>query len=389
MKETLCDFFLLIYLSIQLQGIIPIWNAETCWMSQIHFDAMKKARAVEFDRLRLTHVVSARREVIVSAGAINSPQLLMLSGIGPRDHLREMGIPVVSDLPVGLNLQDHIYPGGVHFLIDQPISIIQPRVFNLVEITKYLSMGKGPLTTLGGVEGLGFINTKYANASADYPDIEIHFLSGAPSADGGQTFLRVQGLADEMWRQVYMPYLYRDSFSFYPVLLRPKSVGYLKLRSRNPYDHPIIDPKYLTHPEDILVLVDAMKFCIQLGQTPAFKKFGARLFGTVFPGCEHYAMWSDEYLACVARTYTATIYHPIGTCKMGHPGDPTTVVDPLLRVKGVHGLRVVDASVMPSLVSGNTNAPVIMMAERMADIIKSAGAIYKKRRYKRRTRSKR
>ena len=154
-------------------------------------------------------------------------------------------------------------------------------------------------------------------------------------------------------------------------MLRPESVGYIKLRSSNPYDPPIIDPKYLTHPKDILKMVDAMKISIAVGLTPAYQKMNARLFETIFPGCEHYQMWSDEYLACVARSYTATIYHPVGTAKMGAPWDPTAVVDPELRVLGgISGLRIADGSIMPKIVSGNTNAPIIMIGEKAADLIK-------------------
>lgn len=227
------------------------------------------------------------------------------------------------------------------------------------------------MTALGGVEGLGFIKTKYSNFSDDYPDFEIHMLTGSPTSDDGQTFRRVQGFTREMWEQVYKPYLPYDTFSLYPVILRPKSRGYIKLRSANPYDPPIIDPKYLTHPDDILSMVDAMKISIAVGLAPAFRQFDSRLFETVYPGCEIYTMWSDEYLACIARTYTSTIYHPVGTARMGSPHDPNSVVDPFLRVLGgVSSLRVVDGSVMPEIVSGNTNAPIIMLAERCADFIK-------------------
>lgn len=228
----------------------------------------------------------------------------------------------------------------------------------------------GPLTALGGVEGLGFIKTRYANYSDDYPDFEIHMVTGGPSSDDGQTFRRVQGFTREMWDKVYKPYLAHDSFSMYPVLLRPKSRGFVKLRTTNPYDPPLIDPRYLTHPDDILAVVDAMKISIAVGYAPVYKKFGASLFQSHFPGCEIYEMWSDEYLACVARTYTSTIYHPVGTCRMGPEWDSRSVVDPKFRVLGVKGLRVVDGSVMPTIVSGNTNAPIIMLAERAADFIK-------------------
>lgn len=150
----------------------------------------------------------------------------------------------------------------------------------------------------------------------------------------------------------------KTSFSIDPVMLRPKSRGYLKLRSRNPYDHPLIDPRYLSHPHDVATVVDGMKLAIDIGLSSAFRKrFNARLFSMPLPGCEHLKFLSDTYLECVARSLTWTIYHPVGTCKMGFgPHDPTGVVDPQLRVMGgIKGLRVVDASIMPNIVSGKFN----------------------------------
>lgn len=277
----------------------------------------------------------------------------------------------MADLPVGENLHDHIYSGGVHFTVKDPVSLTQQGVFTATNLMKYFTQGKGPMTSTGGVEGLGFIRTRYANQSEDWPDVEIHFVSGSVTSDGGRAFKEYNGVTDELWTKVYQPYTPFDTFSMDPVLLRPKSRGFIKLRSANPYDHPIIDPKYLTHPDDIMTIIEGSKIAIAVGLTPPYKKFGAKLFQTVFPGCEAYIYLSDEYLACVARTYTQTIYHPVGTCKMGAAWDGTAVVDPELRVLGgVKNLRVVDASIIPTIISGNTNAPVIMIAEKAADLIK-------------------
>lgn len=150
------------------------------------------------------------------------------------------------------------------------------------------------------------------------------------------------------------------SFSIDPVLLRPKSRGYLKLRSRNPYEHPLINPRYLSHPHDVATIVEGMKLAIAIGMSSAFKKrFNSRLFELPLPGCHHLLFLSDHYLECVARTLTWTIYHPVGTCKMGaHAKDPSGVVDSQLRVMGgITGLRVVDASIMPNIVSGKIKVP--------------------------------
>ncbi|RWS01101.1 glucose dehydrogenase (acceptor)-like protein 3, partial [Dinothrombium tinctorium] len=231
------------------------------YVTKILFNDNKKAIGVKFERFSLTHVTYAKREIIVSCGSVNSPQLLMLSGIGPEEHLNSLHIPVIADLPVGNNLQDHIYP-GVHFVIKMNVSIVQRRVVNAPNIMHYFRTGKSPLSILGGVEGLGFIKTKYANYSDDFPDFQIHLISGDLSSDDGQTFRRVQGITRDVWQKVYVPYLPNDTFSLYPVLLHPKSRGFIRLRSSDPYDPPKIDPRYLTHPDDILSMVDAMKIAI-------------------------------------------------------------------------------------------------------------------------------
>ena len=280
-------------------------------------------------------------------------------------------IPLIADLPVGENLQDHIYPGGIHFTINQPVTLSHTNSFNVANLLRYYRQGQGPMTALGGIEGLGFVKTRYTNYTRDEPDVEIHFIAGNVVADGGRAMKDYFGLKDDVWNKVYQPYVTFETITMDPVLLRPKSRGFIRLRSASPYDAPIIDPRYLTHPDDIMAMVEGMKISLAIGMSPPFRKYGAKPFQTVFPGCEEYVYLSDEYLACVARTYTLTIYHPTGTCRMGAPWDPTSVVDSELRVLGgVKGLRVVDGSIMPTIISGNTNAPIVMIAERASDMIK-------------------
>lgn len=328
----------------------------------------KVAFGVEFLREGKLHRVKATKEVILSAGAVNSPQLLMLSGIGPKADLEQHGIPVIQDLKVGHNLQDHIGLGGLTFMINKEISILLNRIYAVSPVMQYAVMGDGPLTIMGGVEGLAFVNTKYTNASDDFPDIEFHFISGSTNSDSGAQLKKAHGLKDDFYNRVFAPLHDKDVWSVIPMLLRPRSRGFIKLRSRKPTDYPLIYPNYFQDDFDMKTLIEGVKIGVALSQTPAFKKYGSQL--RKFPDCDHVPEYTDQYWECMIRLYSVTIYHPVGTCKMGPYWDQDAVVDPQLRVYGVKGLRVIDASIMPYLVSANTNAPVIMIGEKGSDLIK-------------------
>nr|CAD7438271.1 unnamed protein product [Timema bartmani] len=330
----------------------------------------KRTYGVEFFRNGKLHIVRAKREVILCGGSVNSPQLLMLSGIGPREDLIKLKIPVIQDLKVGHNLQDHIGLGGFTFMINQQVSLVQSRYENVPSVINYAMFGDGPLTVMGGVEGLAFVSTKYVNASEDFPDIEFHFISGSTNSDGGRQIRKAHGITESFYEKVYNPINNNDTWSVIPVLLRPRSRGIIKLRSKNPFDYPLIYPNYFFDPFDIATLIEGVKIGVAMSRTRAFQRFGSRMHDIPFPGCESVQAYTDAYWECMIRRYSVTIYHPVGTCKMGPSWDPDAVVDPELKVYGVGGLRVIDASIMPKLVSGNTNAPVIMVAEKGSDLIK-------------------
>ncbi|CAH1132788.1 unnamed protein product [Ceutorhynchus assimilis] len=328
----------------------------------------KVAFGIEFVRDGKIHRIRAEREVILSAGAVNSPQILMLSGIGPKAELEKHKIPVIQDSQVGSNLQDHVGLGGLTFIIDKEDSITLDRVYAAGPLMQYAIWGGGPLTIMGGVEGLAFVNTKYANASDDFPDIEFHFVSGAPHSDKGAQLKKAHGLSDAFYDRVFKPIEGQDAWSIIPMLLRPKSKGFIKLRSRKPFEPPLIYPNYFFDDFDMKTLIEGAKIAVAVSQTPAFQSYKSKLHE--FPQCTHIQKYSDKYFECMIRLYSATIYHPVGTAKMGPYWDQEAVVDPQLRVYGIKGLRVIDASIMPNLVSGNTNAPVIMIGEKGSDLIK-------------------
>lgn len=331
----------------------------------------RRAYGIEFMRYgNKRGTVFANKEIILSAGAINTPQLLMLSGVGPKKHLKEHNIPLIMDLPVGHNLQDHVGLGGLTFVVDEPVTFTKSRFQTPAVAMEYILKERGPMT-MHGVEGVAFVNTKYAtDPSGLWPDVQYHFAPSSINSDGGEQIRKILNLRDAVYNTVYKPLQKSETWTILPLLLRPKSTGWVRLASNKPFDKPIIEPNYFAHREDINVLVEGIKIAINISATNAMKRFGSRPHTIPFPGCRHLKFMSDEYWECSLRQFTFTIYHPTSTCKMGPSTDEKAVVDPRLKVYGVQGLRVVDASIMPTIISGNPNAPTIMIGEKGADLVK-------------------
>jgi choline dehydrogenase len=307
----------------------------------------RRATGVVFRQNGQLVTARASREIILCGGAVNSPQFLMLSGIGPREHLIELGIPVLHHLPgVGQSLQDH-YSAPVKLKCRLPITVndvMQSNMKKLKAGLQYYAFKTGPLA-MGTSPAALFARTRPELAS---PDIKC---SISPfSADRPQDGLHP-------W----------SGFTIIAYQLRPESRGQIKLKSANPVDPPAVYPNYLATETDQRTIVAGLMLCRQLLANPHLHRF---VESEAQPGP---AVESDEQLLDYARRRGGTVYHPTSTCKMGI--DPMAVVDPELRVHGIDGLRVADASIMPTVVSGNTNAATIMIGERAADMVRQKTAL--------------
>ena len=306
-------------------------------VTRLLFDKTK-AVGVEFVQDGKTEQARVNREVILSGGTINSPQTLMLSGIGPADHLRALGIPVVADLPgVGENLQDHLLI-GVEYECREPIGL--HKADTVKNILNFLIFKNGPLTS-NVAEAAGFLKT---DSSSVAPNIELVF---AP------VFYMDNGFAN--------PDLH--GFSIGIALQKPESRGHIKLKSKDPLAAPAIQPNYLASETDLIACIEGVKLAREILNSKHFDRFRGKEW---WPGD---GSKTDDGIAGHIRQTAETIYHPVGTCKMG--SDVMAVVDDRLRVRGVEGLQVVDASVIPVQITGHTNAPVMAIAEKGANLIKA------------------
>jgi choline dehydrogenase len=301
----------------------------------------RRAVGVEYLVAGRRETARAHREVIVASGTINSPQLLMLSGVGPGAHLREHGIDLVLDSPgVGQHLQDHVASGVIVFA-RQPVTLVAAE--SLANMLRFLLLRRGVLTSNVG-EACAFVRS---SPELDAPDLELVFAP-APFIEHGLVKPPGHGI------------------TIGAVLLQPKSIGSITLRSANPLDAPRINPCYLTDPagDDARLLIAGTRLAHRVMRSPALTPFAGE------PMIPDRDIGSDAEIDALVREKAESLYHPVGTCRMG--SDRLAVVDAQLRVRGLDALRVVDASVMPQLIRGHTNSPTVMIAEKAADLMQVA-----------------
>lgn len=329
---------------------------------------------IELVRNRKRFRVIARKEVILSSGTFSSPQLLMLSGIGMRRDLERIGVPLIHELPVGKIMYDHVTHIGLTFIVNTTgVSLNTDRTLQPQTVIDYLH-GRGILTIPGGVESLSFIKTRTSdNRGSQVPDIELILLAGGYHSDQGSGVRRGIGITDQIYNSVYKPLESTsiDTFSVGQMLFHPKSVGYMELKSSNPFHWPKFYPNFFKNPDDVETILEGIRYTLQLAKTPPFQKLGARLHSTPLPNCAHLHFASDEYFRCSIRTLSSTLHHQVSTVKMGPKTDRTAVVSPELKVHGIKKLRVVDTSIIPEAPTSHTTAMSYMIGEKAADMIKN------------------
>ncbi|XP_066248457.1 glucose dehydrogenase [FAD, quinone]-like [Euwallacea similis] len=338
-----------------------------CLVEKIILKYGFEAKGVQYIFLGKKYRAFAKKAVILSAGVIGSPKILMLSGIGPKNHLNSLGIPLVANLPVGNNLQDHVTTGFDLILLNHTLSLGLENILSPISMYEYFIKGSGPWTTTG-CELMAFFNTK-SKSSKLRPDLQFMVMPLGLSEDNGYFLRNLVGISDTIWSS-YFAKIKKKSLTILPVLLHPKSRGTIRLQSKDPLTPPLIDPQYLTEPEDVEVLIRGIQIIKDLMKTQDLQLFGAELNNNTLTECQEYAFDTKEYWECYVRYLSTTAFHPVGTCKMGKRDDPTTVVDYNFQIKALNKLYVVDGSVLPSLPSGNVNGPILMLAEMAADYVR-------------------
>uniref|UniRef100_A0A1I8PWX7 Glucose-methanol-choline oxidoreductase N-terminal domain-containing protein n=1 Tax=Stomoxys calcitrans TaxID=35570 RepID=A0A1I8PWX7_STOCA len=334
----------------------------------------QKAYGVRLLYRNTLYTIRARKEVILSAGAFNSPQILMLSGIGPRDNLEAIGVPLVKELPVGKLMYDHMCHFGPTFTTNTTgntffVSQTRPGLFS----SYFRGDPSTVLSSIGGVETLTFAKTPQSQEPSDMPDVELISVAGSLASDQGTGLMQGANFRQDIYTKVYEP-LYnaqQDHFSFLIMQFHPKSVGRLWLRTRNPLEWPRINPKYFHNSEDVEHILAGIKEVIRISQMPALQRLATRLHDLPVPGCEEHTFGSDDYWRCSIQVMSYTLHHQVATCRMGPDTDDSTVVNAKLQVHGIAGLRVADTSIIPFPPTCHTNAASFMIGEKAADMIRA------------------
>lgn len=330
-----------------------------------------KATSVTFIHNGKKYIVNASRAIILAAGTIGTPTVLLKSGIGPKDFYQSNpSLQQKKDLPeVGKNLQDHVTTGLDLILLNDTIGLEPWNIYSYDSLKSYFFESKGPLTMVG-CEGLGFIRSSQAPDVKNYPDLSLMLIPIGATVDAGIHFKNILNINDKTWKNYFQQLIGNTTISIMPVLLHPKSRGFvtIELDTENHWI-PKIEPNYLSNVDDVNVLTEGIKIIEQLINTPSLQRFNAKINTNKMPGCEMHSFGTESYWNCYVRHLTLTAYHPVGTCRMGQHEGESVIDHKTFQVHSIEKLFICDASVMPSLPSGNPQAVVGMLATKFLESI--------------------
>ncbi|KAI4454915.1 glucose-methanol-choline gmc oxidoreductase [Holotrichia oblita] len=330
----------------------------------------KTAYGVEFEKNGRIYKANTRREIILSGGVINSAQILLLSGIGPKNQLSKFGIETIQDLPVGQKLYDHPAFVGLGYTTDANLIPDWKEALEDAAFIELYNNGSGILTSIVQAESLAFAKTALSQDSI--ADVEIILFSTHFCENFDIGLAKNVHISREIYEEICPMYEGMPKFFIGVFLLYPESYGYLELASPSYTDPPKIYPEFFTDCEgkDVKTIITGIREAMRIVGSPPFEKYGTKLMDKPLSGCKDFVFDSDDYWECALRHLGVSVYHHSTTCKMGPASDPESVVDNRLRVYGIKGLRVADIGIMPFQIAGHTNIPAFMIGEKAAHMIK-------------------
>ena len=334
-------------------------------------EGTKSAFAVRYKSDGVEKTVTADKEIILSAGAIGSAHLLMLSGVGPRRVLEKAKVPVVHELPVGRTFYTNVAVHAPHFLVNTSSLTLHIKRIGLKNFLQFQS-GSGVLASFTGTEAVGYTKTPFSDLPASQPDVELQFVSAGIQSDLGMGFRKAYQIKESVYEETFKPIESpeNDVWSTIIMNLHSNTSGYMKLVDDDINTDPILNYPFFEDPKEIKSLVYGIKEAMKVAQTETFRMIAARRHDVPLTSCSYYDQDSDAYWECYIRHVTVVAPQMVATNKMGPSDDPSAVVDPQLRVRGIRNLRVADTSVIPTTISGHLQAASYMIGEKLAASLK-------------------
>lgn len=334
----------------------------------------KTAVGVQFNHKGQSFSMYAKKEVILSAGALKSPQLLMLSGIGPSDELEAVGIKQIKDLPVGKRMYDHNVFIGLIYTTNTTNLALHLKRIGALEALEFIE-GKGPLTTAVNVEAVLYGKRPHNSPlHSEQPDYELLFFPGSFASDVHTGISQAFAIRPDFYNEFFKPLesTRLDHFSLMVHQMRPQTYGHIRLRDADINTHPLFYYDFFSNPDDIEAQLAGVKEGMRIVESGLMKTLGVEMYKKPVPGCEHLEFATDDYWRCAIPNASVGTYHYTGTCRMGPEDEGESVVDDKLRVHGIRRLRVIDNSIIPSMVCAHTQVSAMVIGAKGAKIIKDA-----------------